>query len=81
MLFVDYYSREMWVYFLKQKSEVFLEFKKYKVMVEKEFGKTIKILCSDNGREFCSNDYVEFCKRGVQLQYTTLYNSKQNVVE
>jgi hypothetical protein len=33
--FVDYYSRKMWVYFLKLKYEVFNEFQKFKFSVEK----------------------------------------------
>jgi hypothetical protein len=35
LLFVDDYSRKMWVYFLKMKSEVFNEFQKFKALVER----------------------------------------------
>ena len=38
LLFIDDFSRKTWVYFLKQKSEVFGAFKKFKAMVEKESG-------------------------------------------
>ncbi|PKU79836.1 Retrovirus-related Pol polyprotein from transposon TNT 1-94 [Dendrobium catenatum] len=39
--FIDDYSRKTWVYFLKEKSETFNVFKKFKAMVEKTTGKFI----------------------------------------
>lgn len=33
--FADEYAKKMWVYLITKKSEVFLVFKKFKVMVEK----------------------------------------------
>jgi hypothetical protein len=54
LLFVDDYSRKMWVYFLKLKSNVFNEFQKFKALVEKELGCHIASLNSDNGGELCS---------------------------
>ena len=35
LLFIDDFSRKTWVYFLKQKSEAFGTFKKFKAFVEK----------------------------------------------
>ena len=49
VLFVDDFSRKMWVYFLKKKSDAFLVFQKFKPLVEKESGKSIITLRSDNG--------------------------------
>ncbi|KAK2981445.1 hypothetical protein RJ640_001959 [Escallonia rubra] len=42
LLFIDDYSRKTWVYFLKQKSEVFSTFKRFKALVEKQSGYQIK---------------------------------------
>ena len=47
--FIDNYSRKTWTYFLKEKSEAFEVFKKFKVMVEKETGRHIKAVQSDRG--------------------------------
>jgi transposase InsO family protein len=81
LLFVDDFSRKMWVYFLKLKSDVFNEFKKFKALVENQFGKSIKVLRSDNGGEFCSKDFLDFCtQEGIQRQYTTPYTPQQNGV-
>ena len=34
--FIDVFSRKTWVYFFKEKSEMFQVFKRFKAMVEKE---------------------------------------------
>ena len=46
--FVDDHSRKVWVYFMKQKSEVFEVFKKWKATVENETVLKVKRLTSDN---------------------------------
>ena len=50
--FIDDSSRKVWVYFLKNKSDVFETFKKWKVMVETKTGLKVKCLKSDNGEEY-----------------------------
>ena len=57
---IDDYSRKVWPYFLKHKSDVFDAFKKWKVMVEKQTEKKVKVLRTDNGMEFCSNELRSF---------------------
>ena len=47
--FIDDYTRKVWIYFMKHKSEVFNHFKAFKAMVEKEKGVHIKVLRSDEG--------------------------------
>ena len=50
ILFIDDLTRMTWVYFVRQKSEVFVIFKKFKVLVEKQSGRLIKALRSDKGK-------------------------------
>jgi hypothetical protein len=45
--FIDDFSRRTWVYFLKEKSEVFSIFKKFKVLIENLSGERIKALRFD----------------------------------
>ena len=42
MLFIDYFTRMAWVFFLKEKSEAFDKFKAFKILVENETREKIK---------------------------------------
>ena len=61
VLFIDDYSRKSWIYFLKVKSKTFDKFKEFKALIENQTGRHIRILRSDNGGEFESNEYDDFC--------------------
>ena len=52
--FIDDYSRFGYIYLMKYKSEAFEKFKEYRNEVEKQLGKSIKILQSDRGGEYLS---------------------------
>ena len=74
ILFIDDLTRMTWVYFMRQKSEVFVIFKKFKAFVEKQSGRSIKVLRSDRGKEYNSNDFDKFCEEeGVERQLTVRY--------
>ena len=67
--FIVDFSRNTWIYFLKKKSEVFDRFKEFKALVENQTEKKIKVLRTDNGGEFCSKEFEEFCKKcGIARQ-------------
>jgi len=55
------YSRKVWVYFLVEKLEAFIAFKKYKNYVEKEAGSSIRCRHTDHGGEFTSLEFTKFC--------------------
>jgi hypothetical protein len=61
LTFIDDYSRKTWIYFLKTKSEVFKRFQEFKALVENQSGKKIKVLQSDNGGEYSSTQFIDFC--------------------
>ena len=63
LTFIDNFSRKIWVYFIKYKSETFSKFKEFKAEVEKQSGKFIKVLRFDKGGEYESNEFIDFCKR------------------
>ena len=52
--FIDEFSRKTWVYFMKNKDELFNKFKEFKALIENHTKKKIKTLQSDNGGEFTS---------------------------
>ena len=45
---IDDFSRKVWVFFFKQKSDVLATFNEWKIMIEKHTGKQVKRLCTDN---------------------------------
>jgi len=81
LLIVDDFSGKMWVYFLKYKSDVFSIFQKFKSLVKKESSYNIITLRTDNGGEFCSSAFSNFCDtHGIKRQLTTPYTPQQNNV-
>ena len=54
VIFVDEYSHICWIFFMQKKSEMFSKFCEFKALVEKESGKQVKALRSDNGGEYIS---------------------------
>jgi hypothetical protein len=79
--FTDDFSRKTWVFFMKMKDEVFCRFQEFRAQVENQTGKKIKVLRSDNGGEYNSNDFKDFCKEaGIKRELTVSYNPEQNGV-
>ena len=52
VIFVDHFTKYIWLYPLKRKSDVQQVFKQFKVIVEKFFNKTIVSFYTDNGGEY-----------------------------
>jgi hypothetical protein len=78
--FIDDFSRKTWIYFLKNKDEVFRKFKEFKPLVE-NLSERKMVLRSDNRREFTSGEFKEFCREaGIKRELSTLYNPQQNGV-
>ena len=55
--FIDDFSKKTWIYFMKNKDEVFSKFKEFKSLIENHTEKKIKTFRSDNGGEFTSNEF------------------------
>jgi hypothetical protein len=73
MLLVDDYTRMTTIFFLKNKSEAFENFKIYKEMVENEMDSRIKCLRSDNGGEFTSKEFMDYYNsHGIKRQFSLL---------
>jgi transposase InsO family protein len=70
MLLVDDYTRMTAVFFLKNKSEAFENFNIYKEMVKNEMDSKIKFLRSDNGGEFTSKKFMDYCSsHGIKRKF------------
>ena len=52
-----------------------------KIVVEKKFVESIKVLILDGGGEFDSHEFIEFSKNhGIQHRFTTRYTPQHNGV-
>ena len=81
LLFVDDYTRMMWVYFIQQKSNAFSCFKEFKALVEKQSGHSLKILRTDRGGEFNGHIFINFCNdHGIKKELTVRHTPQQNGV-
>ena len=66
---------------MRNKSDIVEYFKELKNMVEKQTGKSIKILRSDQGGEYTSRAFIRYCKNnGIQQQFTVPHTPQQNGV-
>lgn len=78
---IDDYSRKLFVYPLKSKTEVFDNFLSFVNMAEKQTEKKLKAIRSDNGTEFINYKFKDFCTlKGVVHQKTVPYTPQQNGV-
>ena len=81
LTFIDDYTRYVWIYVLKKKSEVFTRFKEWKVLVEKSIDRKLKSIRTDNGGEYVSNEFQDYLRtEGVKHERSISKNPEQNGV-
>ncbi|KAM3338762.1 hypothetical protein P3S68_030848 [Capsicum galapagoense] len=81
MVLVDDHSRFTWVKFLKENREALSKFVEFKNVVANEFRKKIKCLRSDNGGEYMSDDFFQYCHDNrILCQMTCPDTPQQNGV-
>ncbi|RDX93292.1 hypothetical protein CR513_24461, partial [Mucuna pruriens] len=68
--FIDDCSRKLWVYTLKSNDQVLENFKHFQALVERQPGKKVKCIRSDNGDEYCG-PFDVYCKqKGIRHEKT-----------
>ena len=81
MSFIDDHSRKVWVYFLKNKSDTFTTFKKWKAEVENQTERKLKCLRIDNGIEYRDGEFLKFCEEhGIKMHFIVRKTPQQNGV-
>ena len=66
---------------MQKKSETFSKFCEFKALVEKDSGKQVKSLRSDNGGEFISGEFKDFCSaEGIRRELIAPHNPQQDEV-
>lgn len=75
VIFIDDFSWKTWIYLMKTKDEVFSRFHDFRAQVESLTGKQIRVLRSDNGGEYTSKDFNDFCKKArIKRELIVPYN-------
>ncbi|GKA72718.1 zinc finger, CCHC-type containing protein, partial [Tanacetum coccineum] len=70
-LLVDDCTRFMWAYFLTSKDQAFSTFKEFRQQIEMEMRMKLRMLRTDRGGEFTSNEFTKYCKEnGIARQLT-----------
>ena len=81
LTFIDDYSCYGSVYLLSLRSEALDCFKRFLAEVENQNETNLKILRTDRGREYLSDQFRQICEeKGIMRQLTTPYTPQQNGV-
>ncbi|KAG6489912.1 hypothetical protein ZIOFF_051193 [Zingiber officinale] len=71
----------MWVFILTAKNDAFRAFKKFKLLTKTKTEYKIKTLRTDQGCEFLSTEFTQFCENeGIERHLTAPYTPQQNGV-
>ena len=78
---INDHSMYMWIILLKEKSEAFEKFKKFKCLIDQETVAKIQISRTDRGGEFVSREFNTLCDNlGIIRYLTAPYTPQQNGV-
>ena len=73
--FIDDFSWKVWVHSLKRKEKVLTIFQSFVTLVETQSNKKVKCLRFDNGGEYVSKAFQEFCDaKGIKREFVAPYN-------
>jgi hypothetical protein len=81
LTFIDDATRKVWAYPTRTKDRVFTIFKDWLAMVENQMDRKLKCLRFNNGGEYKSDEFIQFCReRGIRREFTAAYSPEQNGV-
>jgi hypothetical protein len=79
LVILDDFTHYLWIFPLKLKSDSFTTLSNFFVYVSTQFGRTVKVIQCDNGREFDnSSTHFFLLSNGTQLRMLYPYTSPQN---
>ena len=66
---------------MKNKDDTFAAFKEWKAMIETQTERKVKLLRTDNGGEFCSNAFNDYCRKECIVRHLAIpYTPQQTGV-
>ena len=79
MLFLDDFSHYLWVYPIRNKSDVFTKFLHFFALVKTQFKSSIKAFQCDNGGEYKNSRFLKhFATNGINVRFSCPHTSQQN---
>ena len=79
--FIDDYSRCTWLFLMKNRAELFSIFQKFYTEIQTQFNISIRVLRSDNAREYFSAPFTSFMSQhGIFHQSSCAHTPPQNGV-
>lgn len=79
IIFIDKFSRMVWVYLIKLKSKALEMFKRFMASVERETGRQVKVFRIDGGGEYTSFHFESFCQNcGITHEVIAPYTPQHN---
>ncbi|RVX00255.1 Retrovirus-related Pol polyprotein from transposon RE1 [Vitis vinifera] len=79
--FIDDYSRCTWLFLMKNRAELFSIFQKFYTEIQTQFNISIRVLRSDNAREYFSAQFTSFMSHhGILHQSSCAHTPQQNGV-
>ena len=79
--FIDDYSRCTWLFLMKNQAELYSIFHKFYVEILTQFNISIRVLRSDNAREYFSAPFISFMSQhGILHQSSCAHTSQKNRV-
>ena len=77
--FTDDFSRKIWIYFITHKNQKLEKFQQFTRTTENITGQTICTLRTDNGGEYTSKAFSQFCSvKGITHELTLPYTLQRN---
>jgi hypothetical protein len=81
LLLIDDVTRYMWIALLTAKSEASSAIKRIQAAAEKECGRKLRVLRTDNGGEFTVVEFAVYCAdEGITRHFLSPYTPQQNGV-
>ena len=75
--FTDDYTRWTMIYCINKKSNAFKKYKEYKAWLKTQHGKLVKVLQSDRGGEYLSNEFTKHLKEKGPMRSLTIHDTPE----
>ncbi|KAI5335775.1 hypothetical protein L3X38_025909 [Prunus dulcis] len=76
--FIDDHSRKVWVYAIRTKDQVYEVFKQFHASIERETGRSLKCIRTDNGGEYMGTFRNYYRSNGIRQERSVMKTPQHN---